>query len=70
MVDDFTGALERYEANKKDIEKQRKREKLMTIAEIQSIEKIVVWLTDGTFAVKKVEGDMDRQTESRQKEEI
>lgn len=70
MVDDFTGALERYEGNKKDIEKQRKREKLMTIAEIQSIEKIVVWLTDGTFAVKKVEGDMDRQTESRQKEEI
>lgn len=42
----------------------------MTIAEIQSIEKIVVWLTDGTFAVKKVEGDMDSQTESRQKEEI
>lgn len=42
----------------------------MTIAEIQSIEKIVVWLTDGTFAVKKVERDMDRQTESRQKEEI
>lgn len=70
LIDDFTGALERYEGDKKDIEKQRKREKTNDYSWYSIHRANFVWLTDGPFKVKKVEWDMDRQTESRQKEEI